>query len=74
MRTVIWDWAGDPFDDGARDMLHVAAEIPHTVLDEWIAPAEIDALRERAHRLLAAGEFPLPDEDGDYPPYPWPLI
>ena len=74
LRTVIWDWAGDLFDDGAREMLQSAAVIADGVLNEWISLEEIDALRERAARLMAAGEFPFPDEDGDYPPYPWPLI
>ena len=74
LRTVIWDWAGDLFDDGAREMLQSAAVIADGVLDEWISLEEIAALRERAARLLAAGEFPFPNEDGDYPPYPWPLI
>jgi uncharacterized repeat protein (TIGR03843 family) len=74
LRTVIWDWAGDLFDDGARDMCRLAESLPDHVLLDWILPEEMDAVRARATRLLAAGEYPFPDEDGDYPPYPWPLI
>ncbi|MCA0296324.1 MAG: SCO1664 family protein [Actinobacteria bacterium] len=71
LRTVIWDFAGEPI---GRDLLDgfapLADEVPaglSTLLDEW----ELDALRDRARRLLAAGRLPV-----DLSGYrvPWPLV
>ena len=28
----------------------------------------------RADDLLTMASLPFPDEDGPYPPYPWPLV
>jgi uncharacterized repeat protein (TIGR03843 family) len=74
LRTVIWDWADDPLTDDAHDMVRRALTLPDELLAQWLAPEESDALRERARHLEKTGRLPLPLEDGDYPPYPWPLI
>ena len=75
LRTVIWDFCGEPLpaptladvDRLLRGGLPVA-------LDELLAPDELEALRRRAAGLLDEGCLPLPDEDREWPPYPWPLV
>jgi uncharacterized repeat protein (TIGR03843 family) len=74
LRTVIWDYAGDPLDPELADQLTRVAEALPKPLGELLSPAELGALRSRAGELLEAGTLPHPDEEGDYPPYPWPLI
>lgn len=71
LRTVIWDFAGDPIPAG------LLAEI--TPLSEAVPPdvagllddAEAGALMRRARRLVRDGVLP---EDGTGMRYPWPLV
>jgi uncharacterized repeat protein (TIGR03843 family) len=79
LRTVLWAWAGEPFDAeevaglrrvrGALDRADqpgpLAAE-----LAELISAAEIEATRVRVADLLDAGRFPGPRPD--WPSIPWP--
>jgi uncharacterized repeat protein (TIGR03843 family) len=73
LRTVIWDFAGEPVPDNVVDDLDrlVSGGLPDA-LEELLSGAESDALLERAARLAAVGTFPEPV--GDRPPYPWPLV
>jgi uncharacterized repeat protein (TIGR03843 family) len=74
LRTVIWDYAGDPLDDEVRAGIErLLIEVPASLLD-LLSGAEVDATLHRARTLLELGELPVPDEDAPYPPYPWPLI
>jgi uncharacterized repeat protein (TIGR03843 family) len=71
LRTVIWDWSGEPIP--ARllaDLERVASEPPPLggLLDE----AELLALARRAQALVEVGRFPAPDSR--HRPYPWPLV
>jgi uncharacterized repeat protein (TIGR03843 family) len=73
LRTVIWDFAGDPVPG------HVVADLERLVagglpdeLEELLSPAEAEALLSRAAWLAAEGTFPEPREG--HPPYPWPLV
>ncbi len=73
LRTVIWDFAGEPLTDDERSALEGLANDP---LDEFAAllePEECMAMRRRVERLLASGRLPAPAED-DWRPYPWPLV
>ena len=79
LRTVIWDFAGDPIPpDLAADLRLLAADltaadsVTMTQLAALLAPAEIAALQTRLAALLAQGCFPDPPEDRR--PYPWPLV
>ena len=47
---------------------------PPPALAELLDPIELAITLSRAQELLDAGVLPAPDEDGPYPPYPWPLI
>ena len=76
LRTVIWDFVGDPVEEGTRaDVRRLAGEIRGgQVRDELanlLAPAELAALAERADTVAAAVRFPEPGPDR---PFPWPPI
>jgi len=74
LRTVIWDFAGLPLNHALRAALEGLSDDAVATLAPWLDEVELDALRGRRDDLLLAGHFPLPEEDGDYPPYPWPLV
>lgn len=74
LRTVIWDFAGDELSDEWRLRLVNFIDSKGTPLLEWLTPAEVEAVVRRATVLLEAGRLPEPDEDSDFPPYPWPLV
>lgn len=76
LRTVIWDFIGDPLEEGTRaDVRRLAGEIRGgQVRDELanlLAPVELAALAERADTVAAAVRFPEPGPDR---PFPWPPI
>jgi uncharacterized repeat protein (TIGR03843 family) len=73
LRTVIWEFAGDPLPDSAVEALSRLSEdgLP-PALDLLLDRSEIDALRKRATRLLGRGK--LPEAPGGGPRYPWPLV
>jgi uncharacterized repeat protein (TIGR03843 family) len=75
LRTVIWDFAGEPLpDDVAADLERfVGGRLP-AALAELLDPDEQEALTRRAANLAEVGRFPEPETDGDWPPYPWPLV
>ncbi len=79
LRTVIWDFAGEPIPgELAADLHRVLHELGDSAaplaraLADLLSGAEIESLRERIAALLAAGTFPRPPEDRR--PYPWPLV
>ncbi|OGO10662.1 MAG: hypothetical protein A2Y93_11290 [Chloroflexi bacterium RBG_13_68_17] len=77
LRTVIWDFAGQPVPDGLTDALkhfrgHLAAgEELARRLETLLSAEEIQAMRARAEGLLEQRRFPHP---GPGRPYPWPLV
>ena len=69
LRTVLWGWRGEPFDDdelaglervcdGARRRPALGAE-----LRALLSRAEVRATTRRVDALLADGRFPLPLAD-----------
>ena len=72
LRTVIWDFAGEPIPDGVREDLRrlVAGGLPETV-SELLDPAEGAAILTRAAAMARTGQFPA-DRSGYQ--YPWPLV
>ena len=78
LRTVIWDHAGQPIPEDLLAMLEdlIPSLDPGGPLRQdlisLLMPIEIDALQNRAQKLLEAGFFPRPPEDRRA--YPWPLI
>ncbi|HEY2225797.1 SCO1664 family protein [Actinomycetospora sp.] len=80
LRTVLWGWVGEPFDDEVTAGLQRlrAALSPGNAaalgdeIGEHVTRAEVKALRSRVDRLLHAGELPAPS--GGWPPIPWPAF
>ena len=70
LRTVIWQFAGDPFSAEEISILSVGLEISREILEGLITPLEIEALLKRISILIADGAFPFPSED--WPSIPWP--
>ncbi len=75
LRTVIWEFAGQPVPSGLRaDLRRLQARLQQD--DGWLRPhlseAEIAALRARAARLAEATHFPHPPADRRA--HPWPLV
>jgi hypothetical protein len=72
LRTVIWDFAGEPLDD---DLLADVARLGTCGLPEplvaLLTDDEIEALAARVRGLLRSRQLPEPRSDR---PFPWPLI
>ncbi|MCI0519871.1 MAG: SCO1664 family protein [Chloroflexi bacterium] len=82
LRTVIWDFAGEPFPAPLRAGLEALLEALHSrgeaasplnqALRRHLSSGEVGALARRAERLLASGCFPTPDSNRRQ--YPWPPV
>jgi hypothetical protein len=74
LRTLLWQWAGEPLTDEAVEVLarlRAALGGPLCVeLSEHLTRREVRATAERVERLIAGGVYPLPSED--WPAIPWP--
>ena len=71
LRTVIWDFAGDPIPDNLlEDIRPLAGAVPAGVAG-LLHPAEVAALQRRVQRLLQDMVLPV-DHTGMR--YPWPLV
>jgi len=72
LRTVMWDFAGEPLPDRVVEAVGtVAEEVPEPVC-RLLSEDEVLALRRRARALVRRPTFPAPA--GDYRAYPWPLV
>ncbi len=76
LRTVLWEWRGQPFDESELGVLRtLRSGIDATLGDDLHAlldPAEVSATARRLDRLLSAGVFPQPDPR--WPAMPWPPV
>jgi uncharacterized repeat protein (TIGR03843 family) len=76
LRTVLWAWRGDPFDDEEAAVLAaLRAGLDSGLGDALRAlldPIEVAATARRIDRLLAGGVFPQPDPRR--PALPWPPV
>jgi uncharacterized repeat protein (TIGR03843 family) len=71
LRTVIWDFAGEPVPDALlEDIAPLADAVPEAVA-ELLDDDEVTALQQRTRRLLQARVLPV-DRTGRR--YPWPLV
>jgi uncharacterized repeat protein (TIGR03843 family) len=75
LRTVIWDFAGDPLDASARELVaRTRRELDGDLGDalrEFLSDEEVAATQRRAAELLDAGQYPHPSGERHVP---WPLI
>ena len=77
LRTVAWDFAGEPLRTDERAMAERlvallrdgAEEVAE--LHDLLSPREVERLAERAQRVARMQEFPAPRHDRQYP---WPLL
>ena len=72
LRTVIWNFAGEPLPgDLAEDLQRLAAQPLPDALAQLLNPFERDALKARARALVSEGRFP---HDPSGRRVPWPLV
>ena len=76
LRTVLWQWANEPFSQEEisllkRAQLLLAGELG-TLLAPLLTEVEIQETARRVSDLLASGKFPLPNPD--WPAVPWPAF
>jgi uncharacterized repeat protein (TIGR03843 family) len=71
LRTVIWEFAGEPIETALIDTLSGLLSDPPTSVTDLLTSAESDAMLARTEHLIATREFPG-DETGQR--YPWPLV
>jgi uncharacterized repeat protein (TIGR03843 family) len=70
LRTVIWDFAGEPVDaDLLADVAGLLTEPP--MLDDLLHQRELAAFVRRVEAVVRLKRFPDPGSDR---PYPWPLV
>jgi uncharacterized repeat protein (TIGR03843 family) len=75
LRTVIWDFGGVPLEAAVQeDLARLAHEGPPVELCELMEPEEVAATLDRVAWLLSLKTLPELVDDGDWPPYPWPLV
>jgi hypothetical protein len=76
LRTVLWQWAGDPFTAEEVALLEAARSQINGKLGELLSPLltelEILQIERRVSDLLNSGTFPLPSPD--WPAVPWPAF
>jgi uncharacterized repeat protein (TIGR03843 family) len=72
LRTVIWEFAGEPLPPWLRPGLSGLADTFPERAGDLLGGPEIRATLGRARRLLEDGEFPEPDPDRYH--FPWPLV
>lgn len=82
LRTVVWDFAGEPIpSDLCADLtrfyeqIETAGDDPSelaVLLSRHLTANEIGAMKRRADRQVRAGRYPNPDPDRR--PYPWPPV
>lgn len=78
LRTVIWDFAGEPIPDelqaDLQSLCTILEDRAHPLQAELmrlLSKEEISALRRRLNHLLQTGTYPMP---GSGPNRPWPAI
>jgi uncharacterized repeat protein (TIGR03843 family) len=71
LRTVVWDFGGDPIDQPILNAVATLISQTPTALADLLSPDEVDALIERARYVLEQPFLPI-DESGRR--YPWPLV
>ena len=76
LRTVLWNWRGEPFAPDEIDVLRsLRSDLDGALgvtLRELLDPIEVNATARRIDRLLAAGVFPQPEPGR--PALPWPPV
>jgi len=76
LRTVLWQWANEPFNRDEIELLRKADTLLKGELGDLLIPLltklEIESTCIRVSNLLASGTFPTPNPD--WPAVPWPAF
>ena len=72
LRTVIWEFAGEPIPDELLEELEETRDSCSETLAKFLDQEEVGAFRQRVSQVLKARRFPVPNPDMRC--YPWPLI
>jgi len=78
LRTVIWDFAGDPIPEQlCSDLVQFEGQLLegthfHDRLGQYLVAQEITALAKRTRYLIASKKYP--DSHPNRRPYPWPPV
>jgi hypothetical protein len=72
LRTVMWDYAGDPIPTEVQEACESIAQGIPPALAGLIAPFECEALQDRAIEIFSDPYFPIPDPNRRT--HPWPLV
>lgn len=74
LRTVLWQWSGDPLKGDELDLLDRAEDAVVNEIDlrPYLTQQELAALLDRIQRLRASARMPEPSPD--WPPVPWPAF
>lgn len=74
LRTVLWQWANEPFNEDEIEILRKAETLLKGELGELLIPLltqlEIENTCKRVSNLLASGTFPIPNPDWSAVPWP----
>lgn len=74
LRTLLWQWAGEPLTAEATAVLQRLYEALDAdlgeALHEHLTISEVDATRDRVETMLLTGVHPLPSRDWPSVPYP----
>ncbi len=74
LRTVIWEFAEESIDAALLERLDRFANGAVGDLASWLNPIELALTQDRARMLVQNAVLPTPDDDREWPPYPWPLV
>jgi hypothetical protein len=74
LRTVIWEYAGLQINPHLLERIDRFAQGDVGALANFLNAHELAFAQMRAHNLVESSQYPTPDDDRDWPPYPWPLI
>ena len=74
LRTVLWQWAGDPLTKNEIEILQRAKSSLNNEIDlsPYLTSIELIALSLRIDSLLSEGVMPIPNPD--WPAVPWPAF
>ena len=74
LRTVLWQWAGDPLTQSEIEILERAKNSINKEIDlsPYLTASELSALSMRIDSLISDGAMPTPNPD--WPAVPWPAF
>jgi len=74
LRTVLWQWAGDPLTQSEIEILQRAKNSIDKEIDlsAYLTASELNALSSRIDSLITTGTMPTPNPD--WPAVPWPAF